>query len=36
MSFPDIVRPSSSTDEYRRILELYERTIGPNGTRVRR
>ena len=30
------VRPSSWTDEYRRIFELYERTIGPNGTKVRR
>ena len=30
------VRPSSWTDEYRRILELFDRTIGPNGTKGRR
>lgn len=30
------VRPSSWHDEYRRILELFERTIGPNGSKVRR
>ena len=30
------VRPSSWTDEYRRILELFDRTIGPNGSKVRR
>ena len=30
------VRPSSWNDEYRRILELFERTIGPNGSKVRR
>ncbi|MEK6613072.1 MAG: prolyl oligopeptidase family serine peptidase [Gemmatimonadota bacterium] len=30
------VRPTSWTDEYRRIFELFERTIGPNGTKVRR
>ncbi len=30
------VRPSSWTDEYRRIFELYERTIGPNGSKTRR
>jgi len=30
------VRPSSWHDEYRRILELFERTIGPNGTKARR
>ena len=30
------VRPSSWTDEYRRILELFDRTIGPNGTKARR
>ncbi len=29
------VRPSSWTDEYRRIFELYERTIGPNGTKAK-
>ena len=28
------VRPSSWTDEYRRILELYETTIGPNGSKA--
>ncbi len=28
------VRPSSWTDEYRRILELFERTIGPNGSKA--
>ncbi len=28
------VRPDSWTDEYRRILELFERTIGPNGTKA--
>lgn len=30
------VRPSSWTDEYRRIFELYERTIGPTGSKVKR
>ncbi len=30
------VRPSSWNDEYRRILELFDRTIGPNGTKARR
>ena len=30
------VRPSSWTDEFRRIFELYERTIGPNGSKVKR
>ena len=30
------VRPSSWTDEYRRILELFERTIGPNGSKAKR
>ena len=29
------VRPTSWTDEYRRILELFERTIGPNGSKAR-
>ncbi|MBX3173496.1 MAG: prolyl oligopeptidase family serine peptidase [Gemmatimonadaceae bacterium] len=29
------VRPTSWTDEYRRILELFDRTIGPNGSKVR-
>ena len=29
-------RPSSWTDEYRRILELFDRTIGPNGTKAPR
>jgi dipeptidyl aminopeptidase/acylaminoacyl peptidase len=29
------VRPSSWTDEYRRILELFDRTIGPNGSKAR-
>ena len=29
------VRPSSWTDEYRRILELFNRTIGPNGSKAR-
>jgi dipeptidyl aminopeptidase/acylaminoacyl peptidase len=28
-------RPSSWTDEYRRIFELFERTIGPNGSKAR-
>jgi dipeptidyl aminopeptidase/acylaminoacyl peptidase len=27
-------RPSSWHDEYRRILELFERTIGPNGSKA--
>ncbi len=27
-------RPDSWTDEYRRIFELFERTIGPNGTKA--
>lgn len=30
------VRPSSWTDEYRRILELFDRTIGPNGSKAKR
>jgi dipeptidyl aminopeptidase/acylaminoacyl peptidase len=30
------VRPDSWHDEYRRILELFERTIGPNGSKARR
>jgi dipeptidyl aminopeptidase/acylaminoacyl peptidase len=30
------VRPTSWTDEYRRILELFERTIGPNGSKAKR
>lgn len=30
------VRPDSWTDEYRRILELFERTIGPNGSKAPR
>jgi dipeptidyl aminopeptidase/acylaminoacyl peptidase len=30
------VRPASWTDEYTRIFDLYERTIGPNGSKVRR
>ena len=30
------VRPSSWTDEYRRILELFERTIGPNGSKAKK
>ena len=29
-------RPSSWHDEYRRILELFDRTIGPNGSKARR
>jgi dipeptidyl aminopeptidase/acylaminoacyl peptidase len=29
-------RPASWTDEYRRIFELFERTIGPNGSKARR
>ena len=29
-------RPSSWADEYRRIFELFERTIGPNGSKARR
>jgi dipeptidyl aminopeptidase/acylaminoacyl peptidase len=29
------VRPSSWTDEYRRILELFETTIGPEGKKAR-
>lgn len=28
------VRPDSWTDEYRRILELFERTIGPSGSKA--
>jgi dipeptidyl aminopeptidase/acylaminoacyl peptidase len=28
-------RPSSWNDEYRRIFELFERTIGPNGSKAR-
>ena len=30
------VRTSSWADEYRRIFDLFERTIGPNGSKVRR
>lgn len=30
------VRPDSWTDEYRRILDLFERTIGPNGSKAPR
>ncbi len=30
------VRPTSWTDEYRRIYELFERTIGPHGSKARR
>ena len=30
------VRPDSWTDEYTRIFDLFERTIGPNGTKVKR
>ena len=30
------VRPDSWTDEYRRIYELFERTIGPNGSKAKR
>lgn len=30
------VRPDSWTDEYRRIYELFERTIGANGSKVKR
>ncbi len=30
------VRPTSWTDEYRRILELFDRTIGPNGSKAPR
>lgn len=29
------VRPDSWTDEYRRILELFDRTIGPSGSKGR-
>jgi dipeptidyl aminopeptidase/acylaminoacyl peptidase len=29
------VRPSSWTDEYSRIFSLFERTIGPNGTKAK-
>jgi len=29
------VRPSSWTDEYRRIFDLFERTIGPNGSKAK-
>ncbi len=29
------VRPDSWTDEYRRILELFDRTIGPTGSKAR-
>jgi dipeptidyl aminopeptidase/acylaminoacyl peptidase len=29
------VRPASWSDEYRRIFELYERTIGPKGSKAR-
>ena len=28
------VRPASWTDEYRRIFDLFERTIGPTGSKV--
>jgi dipeptidyl aminopeptidase/acylaminoacyl peptidase len=30
------VRPSSWTDEYRRIMELFDRTIGPGGSKTRK
>ncbi|MGA0920857.1 MAG: prolyl oligopeptidase family serine peptidase [Gemmatimonadaceae bacterium] len=30
------VRPSSWHDEYRRILELFDRTIGPNGSKAKK
>ncbi len=30
------VRPSSWTDEYRRILDLFENTIGPEGNKARK
>lgn len=30
------VRPDSWTDEYRRIFELFERTIGANGSKARK
>ncbi len=30
------VRPDSWTDEYGRILDLFDRTIGPNGSKSRR
>ncbi len=30
------VRPDSWTDEYRRIFELFEHTIGPNGSKVKK
>ncbi len=30
------VRPSSWTDEYTRIFDLFERTIGPNGTKAKK
>lgn len=30
------VRPSSWHDEYRRILELFDRTIGPNGSKTKK
>jgi dipeptidyl aminopeptidase/acylaminoacyl peptidase len=29
-------RPSSWTDEYRRIMELFDNTIGPNGSKAKR
>ena len=29
------VRPTSWTDEYRRILDLFESTIGPNGSKAK-
>lgn len=29
-------RPSSWTDEYNRIFEHFERTIGPNGSKVKK
>ncbi|MBL0172751.1 MAG: S9 family peptidase [Gemmatimonadaceae bacterium] len=30
------VRPTSWTDEYTRIFDLFERTIGPNGTKAKK
>ena len=30
------VRPSSWTDEYRRILDLFDKTIGPNGSKMKK
>jgi len=29
-------RPASWTDEYTRIFDLFERTIGPKGSKARR